>query len=334
VSSGVLVIAEAGMNHDGSVGVAERLVEVAAETGAGAVKFQLHDADAETTPEAPPPPYFTAESREAYFRRTAFTDDEWLRLKDRADALGIEFHCSAFSIEAVERLERIGVARHKVPSGEVTNLPLLERLSQTGKPILLSSGMSSWGELDAAVAALDGADVTLLQCTSEYPCPPERVGLNVLGEMRSRFGLPVGLSDHTVGSAASLAAVALGATVIERHFTLSRRMYGPDAALSVEPDELALLVREIREIERMIASPVDKDDLAPVAEMKEIFEKSVVARVDVAAGELLEPEMLTVKKPGTGIPARRLYEVVGLRARVDIGANRVLRETDVEWTSR
>jgi N-acetylneuraminate synthase len=325
----VYVIAEAGMNHDGSLEAAIRLAEAAADAGADAVKFQLHDAAAETTRDAPSPPYFQDEPRWEYFERTAFTDEQWQSLKDACDRAGIEFLCSAFSLEALGRLEQLGVARHKLGSGEVTNRELVRAAGATGKPVLLSSGMSSWAELDAAVEAA-GPNVTLLQCTSAYPTPPERVGLNVLRELRARYNKPVGLSDHTLGPYAALAAVAVGAEVIEKHFTLSRDAYGPDAALGLEPDELLALVRGIREIETMLASPVDKDDLAPYDEMKRVFEKSVVALADIPAGTTLEAPMLAAKKPGTGISAARLPELVGRRARKDIAADAVLTEADVE----
>jgi N-acetylneuraminate synthase len=321
----VLVIAEAGMNHDGSLGNAIRMAEVAAECGADAVKFQLHDAAAETTRDAPAPPYFQHESRWGYFERTAFTDDQWRTLKEACDRAGIEFFCSVFSVEAVERLERLGVARYKVGSGEMTNLELVRRVAATGKPVLLTSGMSSWAELDAAVAAA-GDDATVLQCTSEYPTPPERVGLNVIAELRERYGRSVGLSDHTLGNYAAYAAVTLGAVVVEKHFTLSRELYGPDAALAIEPDELEDLVEGIREIETMLAHPVDKDDLAPVAEMKRVFEKSVVSQREISAGAEISREMLAVKKPGTGIPAARLEEVIGRIARATIAADTVITE--------
>jgi N-acetylneuraminate synthase len=322
---GVFVIAEAGMNHDGSLGNAIRMAEVAAECGADAVKFQLHDAEAESTRDAPPPPYFEGEPRWDYFRRTAFTDEQWARLKDACGAAGTEFLCSAFSVEAVERLDRLGVARFKIGSGEVTNLELIRAAAATGKPILLTSGMSSWAELDEAVAAA-GENVTVLQCTSLYPTPPEQVGLNVLGELRERYGKPVGLSDHTLGPYACFAAVALGATVVEKHFTLSRELYGPDASLALEPDELEDLVEGVREIETMLANPVDKDDLEPVAEMKRVFEKSVVSSREIPAGAEISREMVAAKKPGTGIPAKKLSEVIGRRAAVAIPADTVLTE--------
>jgi N,N'-diacetyllegionaminate synthase len=321
----VTIIAEAGMNHDGSLGNAIRMAEVAAECGADAVKFQLHEAHAETTRDAPSPPYFRHESRWEYFERTAFSDGQWATLKEACDNVGIEFLCSVFSLEALWRLEQLGVQRHKIPSGEVTNLELVRAAAATNKPVLVSSGMSSWAELDAAVAAA-GDDLTVLQCTSAYPTPPERVGLNLLGELRERYGKPVGLSDHSIGPYACLAAVALGATVIEKHFTLSNQLYGPDAALALEPYELEELCDGVREIETMIASPVDKNDVAPYAEMKEVFEKSVVTTRAIPAGVVIEREMLAAKKPGTGIPAWMLPEVIGRKARVDIDADTVLTE--------
>jgi len=322
---GVLIVAEAGMNHDGSLGNAIRLAEVAAEAGADAVKFQLHDAAAETTRDAPSPPYFRHETRWEYFERTSFSDEQWRTLKEACDAAGIEFLCSAFSVEALDRLETLGARRHKIPSGEVTNLELIRAAGATGKPLLLSSGMSSWAELDAAVEAA-GPNVTVLQCTSAYPTTPDRVGLNLLRELGERYGRPVGLSDHTLGPYAAFAAVALGAQVVEKHFTLSRELYGPDATLALEPDELEDLVAGVREIETMLASPVDKDDLAPYAEMKRVFEKSVVAAADIPAGAVIERAMLAAKKPGTGIPARRLDEIVGRTARRAIPADTVLTE--------
>jgi N-acetylneuraminate synthase len=321
----VFVIAEAGMNHDGSLGNAVRTAEVAAECGADAVKFQLHDADAETTRDAPSPPYFEHETRYEYFKRTAFTDDEWAMLKRACDDARIEFMCSVFSVEAVERLEQIGVARYKIGSGEVTNLELVRHVAATRKPVLLTSGMSSWAELDAAVDAA-GDDVTVLQCTSEYPTPPERVGLNVLAELRERYGKPVGLSDHTIGNYAAFAAVTLGAVVVEKHFALSKNLYGPDAAFSMEPDELEDLVEGIRDIEAMLANPVDKDDLARVAEMKRVFEKSVVTVAEITAGATIERAMVAAKKPGTGIPAARIDDVVGRRAARDLPADTVVTE--------
>ena len=326
------MIAEVGSVHDGSFGNACKLIEAAAAAGANAVKFQTHVARAETLRDAPPPPYFQGEPRFEYFTRTSFSLPQWRLLKAHCEAHRVEFLSSPFSIEAVELLESVGVTRYKVGSGEVTNLPMLEVIARTGRPVILSSGMSSWSELDAAVAVIRRYHdrVTLLQCTSEYPCSVEQVGLNVMLEMRQRYGVPVGLSDHTLTNYAAFAAVALGASVIEKHFTFSRLMYGSDARHSLEPDEFADLVRGIRAIDAMLAHPVDKDAMAArLHPMKEIFEKSVVTVVDIPAGTVLEGSMLAVKKPGTGIPARRLEEVIGRVARRDIPADTLLREEDL-----
>jgi len=328
----VEVVAEIGSVHDGSLGNACKLIEAAAAAGADAVKFQTHIAQAETLLDAPAPPYFQGEPRFEYFTRTAFSRQQWRQLKACCDEHAVEFVSSPFSVEAVALLEEVGVARYKVGSGEITNLPMLEAIARTGKPVILSSGMSSWSELDEAIASVRRHHdwLTLLQCTSEYPCSAEHVGLNVMVEMRQRYGLAVGLSDHTLTNHASFAAVVLGARVIERHFAFSRLMYGSDARHSLEPAELADLVRGVRAIEAMLAQPVDKDAMAAqLRPMKEVFEKSVVTVVDIPAGTVLEADMLAVKKPGTGIPARRLKEVVGRLARRDISADSLLREEDL-----
>lgn len=327
----VLVIAEVGSVHDGSFGNAQNLINVATECGADAVKFQAHIAAAETLRDAPMPPYFTGEPRYEYFERTAFTLEQWQALRAYCEEKGVEFLSSPFSIEAVELLEKVGVARYKIPSGEVTNLPLLKVIARTGKPVLLSSGMSSWAELDEAVNTILAChnQLAVLQCTSEYPCPYEQVGLNVMLEIRERYKLPVGLSDHTLTNYAAFAAVVLGASVIEKHLTLSRHMYGSDARHSLEPTEFADLVRGIRAIETMLASQVDKDDVARFATMKAAFEKSVVSLVDIPAGALITKALIGIKKPGTGIPARRLGEVLGKRARRGIAKDTLIREEDL-----
>lgn len=329
--SKAFIIAEVGSVHDGSFGLAKCLIEAAADCGADAVKFQTHLAAAETLRTAPMPPYFTGEPRFDYFERTSFQPAQWADLKEHSRQHGVEFLSSPFSEEAVDLLESVGVQRYKVPSGEVTNLPLLEKLARTGKPILLSSGMNSWSELDAAVATIRQRhqDLTVLQCTSEYPCPYERVGINVLGAMARRYGLPVGLSDHTLTNYAAFLAVADGAVALEKHFTLSRKMYGSDARHSLEPAEFAELVRGVRAIEAMRAARVDKDDVARFAGMKQIFEKSLVALVDIPAGAILTRPMLGFKKPGTGIPAAHWRDVVGLRTARPVRADTVLLPEDL-----
>ncbi len=335
----VTIIAEIGSVHDGSFGNAQKLIEMCAKNGADAAKFQTHISAAETTRNAPMPSYFKGEPRYEYFERTGFTLEKWRALKAQCDENGVEFISSPFSIEAVELLEQVGVARYKIGSGEMTNIPMLKAVAETGKPVILSSGMSSWAELDEAVAAITSRhrDVTVLQCTSEYPCKYEQVGLNVMQEMQARYNLPVGLSDHTLTPWAAVMAVTLGATVIEKHVAFSRLMYGSDARHSVEPDELRALVDGIRAVEIMRASPVDKDakvQAANIRQMKDIFEKSVVSVGAIAAGSVFTLANVAVKKPGSGIPAREFERVLGRRAARDIADDALLESSDIEgWES-
>ena len=327
------IIAEIGSVHDGSLGNALKLIDAAAGCGVDAVKFQTHIPEAETLPNAAAPSFFQEEPRFDYFRRTGFSFEQWSRLKDRCAEQRVMFLSSPFSDEAVDLLERLGMQQYKIPSGEVTNLPMLEKIAQLCKPIILSSGMSSWSELDLAVHTIRKYHnkLTVLQCTSEYPCPYERVGLNVMLEMRERYRSPVGLSDHTLTPYATFAAATLGASVIERHFTFSRKMYGSDARHSLEPDELADLVRGIRAIETMLANNIDKGDTSSVAEMKSIFEKSLVAITDIPAGTVVTEEMIGVKKPGTGLSPLRLADVIGKRTSRGVKADTALMMTDIEW---
>ena len=323
------IIAEIGSIHDGSMGNAGKLIELAARVGADVVKFQTHLAEAESLADAPSPSYFSEEPRVEYFKRTSFNLGQWRRLKAYAEDYGVGFVSSPFSLEAVDVLEEVGVAFYKVASGEVTNLPLLERIAETGRPVVLSSGMSDWDELDRAVEALrDGGDLTLMQCSSAYPCPPECVGLNVMKEMRERYGVPVGLSDHTRGLAAAVAAVALGAVMVEKHLTFHRGMYGSDAAHSADPEEFKAMVEAIREVEVMRANPVDKDDLLAYGDMKSIFEKSLVAAVNLTEGARLERAHLAFKKPGDGIKAAEYANWVGRTLARDVKADTQLQPDD------
>ena len=329
----VFIIAEIGMSHDGSLGQAKAFIDAAAETGVDAVKFQTHIADAETLKDAPTPPYFTDEPRYEYFKRTTFNLEQHNILKNHAESKGLEFISSPFSIEAVELLENVGVSTYKIPSGEVTNLPLLERVAKTGKQILLSSGMSSYSELDEAVDGIQryNKNLVILQCTSKYPCPLEDVGLNLLEEFKKRYKLPVGLSDHTLGIYAPLAAVVLGATVIEKHFTISKKLYGPDAKYSLEPHEFKQLVDGIRALEVMLASPVDKDNINEFKEMKNTFQKSIVSLVAMPKGIEITREMITIKKPGGGLHPRYFDEIIGKKVKREIKKDSVIFEEDIKW---
>jgi N,N'-diacetyllegionaminate synthase len=307
-----MIIAEAGSVHDGSFGNACALIDMAAVAGADVVKFQTHIAAAETLRDAPMPAYFKGEPRYEYFERTGFSFEQWMKLRERCHERGVLFLSSPFSEQAVDFLERVGADLYKVPSGEVTNTFLMERLAATGKPVVLSSGMSDWSELDRAVDILKASPrLIVLQCSSAYPCPPEQVGLNVMGEMAKRYKIEVGLSDHTLDCAAAFAAAALGATVIEKHVTFSKLMYGSDARHSMEPEDFAVFCRGLKDIWRMLDNPVDKNDLSLYREMKMVFEKSLVAGADLPAGHLIVRDDLAAKKPGEGIPVGEYRKVVG-----------------------
>lgn len=331
VSRKVYIIAEIGNTHEGSLGLAKCFVEAAARCGVDAVKFQTHIFEAESLPGAPNPPYFKDETRKEYLERTSFKLHQWKEIKRFAeDEYGLEFFSSCFSLEAVDLLEKVGVRTYKIPSGEVTNLPLLIKVAKTGKRVFLSSGMSNWGELDEAVKVLRGHgcnDLTVFQCTSRYPCPLEAAGLNIIHEMRERYGCAVGFSDHTLGLGVSIAAVALGACAVEKHFTLSKKMYGPDAGFSATPRELKTLVEGIRAAEEAIGTKVDKEAVcASLGAMKIVFEKSIVAAEDIPAGTVLKERHLAYKKPGDGIPASEFRRLIGKKL-----LKAVERNVKIEW---
>jgi len=329
------VIGEVGLAHDGSLGYAHAFIDDVARAGADAVKFQTHIAAAESTAAEPFRVNFSRQdaSRYDYWKRMEFSEAQWRDLAAHAADRGLLFLSSPFSPEAVDLLSRVGMPIWKVASGEVSNLPLLDRMIATGAPVILSSGMSGLDELDKAVARVQRAGNTLavVQCTTAYPCPPERVGLNMIPLFRERYGCLAGLSDHSGTIYPGLAAVTMGADVVEVHVTMSRGMFGPDVPASVTMEELRQLVDGVRFIETMKAHPVDKDAIAAdMAPLRAIFTKSLVARVPLRAGTVLAEDHLAAKKPGTGIPAERLREVIGHRLRRDLAADEMLRMEDVE----
>jgi N,N'-diacetyllegionaminate synthase len=335
VSPRCLIIGEVAQSHDGSVGTAHAFIDAIANAGADAVKFQTHIAAAESTPSEPWRVKFSRQdaTRYEYWRRMEFTEDQWRGLKEHAEQRGLLFLSSPFSLQAIELLERLGISAWKVASGEVNNLPMLERLTHGGRPLILSSGMSSMEEVRTAVELVNrpGNPLAVLQCTSAYPCPPEKVGLNVMTELQSRFNCPVGLSDHSGTIYPGLSAVTLGAEVLEIHVAFSREMFGPDVPASITTTELAQLVEGVRFIERMIDNPVDKEAAAgEMAPLRSLFTKSIVARTNLSAGTLLSHEHLTAKKPGAGVPAARLPEFLGNRLKRDLSADEMLCEADVE----
>jgi len=330
-----LVIGEVALTHDGSLGLAHAFVDAIANAGADAVKFQTHIAAAESTPSEPFRVKFSRQdkTRYDYWKRMEFTEEGWRGLADHARERGMLFLSSPFSIQAVELLDRIGMPLWKIASGETSNAALLERILDTGKPVLLSTGMSPIEEIDAAVARVRArnVDVGVFQCTTAYPCPPEKVGLNLIPLYRERYGCWVGLSDHSATIYPGLAGVAQGMDVLELHVALSRQMFGPDVVASVTTQELATLVEGIRFIERMRANPVDKEaSAAETAPLRRLFTRSLVVASPLAAGTVLTREHLAIKKPGTGLAPERLDDVVGRRLSRSVERDHVLMAADVE----
>jgi N,N'-diacetyllegionaminate synthase len=330
-----LVIGEVAMAHDGSLGLAHAFIDAIGRTGADAVKFQTHLADAEGTRAEPFRVAFSPQdpTRRDYWIRTAFTEEQWAGLALHAKEKGLFFLSSPFSAEAGALLRRVGVSAWKVPSGETGNGPLLDELLADRLPVLLSTGMSPMTEIDAAVGKVKAASVPLavLQCTSAYPCPPEKVGLNMIPVFMERYGCPVGLSDHSGTIYPGLAAATMGIRVLEVHVTLSREMFGPDVVASVTTGELATLVEGIRWIERMRAAPVDKDLAAEsMVPLRRVFTKSLVASRSIPAGTVLDRSMLALKKPGTGMPASKLPDVIGRRARTGLEPDDLILEDNLE----
>jgi N-acetylneuraminate synthase len=329
------LIAEVAQAHDGSLGLAHQFIDAAAEAGVDAIKFQTHFASEESTLDEPFRVKFSKQddTRFAYWKRMEFTDEQWAGLFEHAREKGLHLLSSAFSTRAFELLDRLGMPAWKIASGEVASDDLILRMAATGKPVLLSTGMSSYDEISNTVALLraKGAPLAIFQCTSRYPTPLEQVGLNVIDEIRSRFGCPAGLSDHSGVVFPSIFAMARGANLIEAHITLDRRMFGPDVASSLTVEEFSL-VRNARDgLVTMDAHPVQKDAVAEeLKQMRELFQKSLAVKQAVSAGEILTRDLLTTKKPGTGISAREIDKVLGRRLVRGVSPDRVLTWDDMD----
>lgn len=335
LSASCTVIAEIAQAHDGSLGTAHAMIDAAADAKADAVKFQTHIAEAESSPDEPWRVRFSPqdETRFDYWKRMEFSESQWAGLRDHAKARGLMFLSSPFSMEAFDLLARLRVAGWKVASGEITNVQMLDAMCASGCPIILSSGMSALDEIDRSVARIKAANVplALLQCSSTYPTAASDVGLNLLNLFRERYGIAVGLSDHSATIFPGICAAYLGAQVIEVHLTLSERAFGPDVAASLTTEGLADLVKGIRFAETMRAHPVDKTRTSQnVAALRPIFMKSLVAARDLAAGEPLTREVLASRKPGTGIPAARYDQFLGRRLARSVRKHAQLREDDLE----
>ena len=334
MSAQTLIIAEAGVNHNGDIELAKKLIDVAVNAGADFVKFQTFNADRLATHAAKKADYQAQttdrnETQHEMLRRLELTPAMHHELIAYCKMRKMGFFSTGFDIESVDFLASLGQNLFKIPSGEITNLPYLRHIGRLGKPIILSTGMSNMPEIESAIKALEQAGtlrskITVLHCTTEYPTPMCDVNLRAMQSIQIELGVAVGYSDHTLGIEVAVAAVAMGATVIEKHFTLDRTLPGPDHKASLEPEELKTMVSSIRNIE--LALGVGVKQLAP-SEAKNILvaRKSIVASKDIQIGERFSAENLTVKRPGTGISPMRWDEVIGLTANRNYASDELIQ---------
>lgn len=314
----VFIIAEAGVNHNGSLDLAKQLVCVAKEAGVDAVKFQTFDTDSLVTKSAIKAEYQVnntgnRDSQYDMLKSLELSKQDYLELKALCRDLGIEFMSTPFDEGSITFLEELGVSRFKLPSGEITNYPYLVKLAMTQKPIVMSSGMATIEDIEAAIDVLkkNGTkDISLLHCTTEYPAPFDEINLNAMLTLKERFGLKIGYSDHTKGIEVPIAAVAMGAEIVEKHFTLDKSLEGPDHKASLEPDELFAMVKAIRNVESAIGDGEKKPSKSE-AKNKAVARKSIVAHKRILKGEMFTENNLTTKRPGTGISPMLWNEVVG-----------------------
>lgn len=311
-----MIIAEIGQAHDGSLGMAHAYINALKDTGVQAIKFQMHLADAESSRAEPFRVPFSYEdaTRFDYWKRMEFMPQQWAELKLHCEANGMEFICSPFSNAAVDVLEDLNVHQYKIGSGEVTNHLLLEKIASTNKPVILSSGMNNWTEIDAAIQLFQekSIPISLLQCTSAYPSLPTQWGLNNISIMKSRYQIPIGYSDHSGDIYACMAAAAMGATIFEFHVVFDQAMFGPDATSSIPIRSVKQLTKGIEDIKLALHHPVNKDDISGMEAMKSVFEKSLAVNQYLPAGTVLQFKHLEAKKPtALGIAAGRYTEVIG-----------------------
>lgn len=310
------VIAEIGLAHDGSLGAAHSFIDAIADSGADAIKFQTHIASQESTPNEP----FRVnifpqdKSRYEYWERTSFNEEQWINLKKHAEEKKLIFLSTPFSIEAARLLKRIGIKAWKVGSGEINNFLLLEELSTYKLPILLSSGMSYVEELDKSINFLKSKKIPslLMQCTSKYPSDPEEYGLNLINYFKSRYKIPIGFSDHSGEIATAHAAVALGADAVELHLTWSKECFGPDSNSSLTLPEFRDCINGLRNIERGLKNPVDKNKMADsLKEMRYLFNKGLIVNKNIKKGTLITKDILDARKPCEGIQVNNYKDVIG-----------------------
>lgn len=332
----VFLIAEIGQAHDGSLGILHSYIDALADTGIDAIKFQTHIAEAESSDAEPFRINFSYEdkTRYEYWQRMSFSKAQWGEIKQHCDERDLEFMSSPFSQAAVDLLESIDVKRYKIGSGEVNNFLMLDKIARTGKPIILSSGMSSFAELDATMAFLTpfGNKLSILQCTTSYPTTSKQLGLNVITELIDRYPkATIGFSDHSANIATGTAAVALGAKILEFHAVFDQRMFGPDAKSSLTIDQITQLVDQVRFISTGIQHPIDKNDNSKYLDLKMIFEKTLAINKNLPKGHLITFDDLEAKKPAQmGVDAQDFRSVIGRTLTQNMSIWSFLKDTDFE----
>lgn len=327
-------IAEIGQAHEGSLGILHSYIDALAETGVDAVKFQTHIAEAESSEHEQFRVKFSYEdhTRYDYWKRMEFTPEQWAGIKHHCEDKNLEFISSPFSVAAVELLEKLNVKKYKIGSGEVSNLLMLEVIAKTGKDIILSSGMSSFEELDSTIHFLRSFNnpLSVMQCTTSYPTKPEQWGINVIGELKQRYSLPVGFSDHSGDIYACLAATAHGAELLEFHCVFDKRMFGPDTKSSLTIDEIKKLVNGAHQIASSLDHRIDKNNIEPFSGLKSLFEKSLSVNKDLEKGHIITINDLESKKPkGYGIEAKDYKRVIGKKTKRHLNQWEFLNETDL-----
>ncbi len=331
----MIIIAEIGQAHDGSLGILHSYIDALSKTGVDAIKFQTHIAQAESSKYEEFRINFSYEdkTRYDYWKRMEFTFDQWKEIKQHCEEVGLEFLSSPFSLAAVDLLEKLDVKRYKIGSGEITNLLLLRKVAATGKPIIISSGMSNFKELDLAVNLLkeSNASFSILQCTTEYPTSPDTWGLNLITELKNRYKVPIGFSDHSGEIYACLAAATLGAEIFEFHVVFHKDIFGPDTKASIAIDDIPKLARGIHQIMKSTKNPINKDDIEKFSTVKSIFEKSLAINKNCKKGYTIQLNDLETKKPkGYGINASDYKNVIGKTLKRDVNAWDFLNWEDID----
>ena len=324
------IIAEIGSVHDGSIGNACKLIKCAKDCGADIVKFQHHLAENEMTTRAEAPEHFKSENRFNYFKRINFSIDDFKKIIKECKKNKIKFLCSPFSEQSVKILEKLNVDAYKIASGELTNFPLLEILARTNKKIYLSTGMSNWNEIEKAVKIFKKNELIVMQCTSLYPTTPKNVGLNNIEIIRKKFKKVVGFSDHTDSFEAAISAAILGADVIEKHITFSKKMYGSDAQFAMELDDFKKYVKFIRNTWMIRNNPVDKNNLKKFEKTRRVFQKSIVLSRNLKKGNKIQSKDLAFKKPGDGLSPNLYKKLLNKKLLKDKLKDDQIKLTDIK----